>query len=71
MMSKTFQCEDCGSVEGYRSRPRNFLERRVLPLIFLRPVRCGDCFRRYYRPNFIEVRERPELQPPPAQRAAA
>jgi len=70
MMSKTFQCEDCGSVEGYRSRPRSFLERHVLPLLGLRPVRCGDCFRRYYRPSFVVVRERPEIRPP-AQRAAA
>ena len=70
MLSKTFRCEDCGSIEGYRSRPRNFMERRILPLVGLKPVRCGDCYRRYYRPNFIEVKDRPELSSP-AQRAAA
>jgi hypothetical protein len=70
MLSRTFQCEDCGSVEGYRSRPRNFLEKHILPLMGLRPVRCADCFRRYYRPSFVVVRERTEAHPP-AQRAAA
>lgn len=70
MLSKKFHCDDCGGGEGYRSRPRNFLERRILPMMGMKPVRCGDCYRRYYRPNFVEVRERPELHPP-AQRVAA
>ena len=70
MLSRTFHCDDCGSIEGYRSRPRNFFEKRLLPLVGLRPVRCGDCFRRYYRPTFVEVRERPEVHGS-VQRAAA
>jgi hypothetical protein len=50
-MRKTFQCVDCGSVEGYRSRPRNVIEKYILPLLLgLRPVRCADCFRQSYQP---------------------
>jgi hypothetical protein len=58
MLSKPFKCVDCGSSEGYRSRPRTFTEKYLLPLLLLRPVRCGDCFRRCYRPIFVPVRER-------------
>ena len=57
-MNKSFQCSDCGSLVGYRSRPRTFLERYILPLFLLRPVRCGDCFRRCYLPVSVEVRDR-------------
>jgi hypothetical protein len=58
MLSKQFQCRDCGSPNGYRSRPRTFTEKYILPALYLRPVRCGDCFRRFYRPLFVQVRER-------------
>ena len=58
MISKSFQCNDCGSLVGYRSRPRTFLEKYILPLFLLRPVRCGDCFRRCYVSISVEVRER-------------
>jgi hypothetical protein len=34
-------CRDCGSEVGFRSRRRNFAEKFILPLLFLRPVRCG------------------------------
>jgi predicted RNA-binding Zn-ribbon protein involved in translation (DUF1610 family) len=53
-----YQCPDCGSQIGFRSRRRSFLERYVLPLFLLQPVRCGDCFRRDYRLVFTRVRER-------------
>src|SRR5947209_3431250 len=43
MLSKLFQCQDCGSFDGYRSRPRNFSEKYLLPLVLLLPVRCADC----------------------------
>ena len=59
-MRKRFQCVDCGSVEGYRSRPRNFIEKYILPVLGLRLVRCADCFRRSYQPFFVTVRERPK-----------
>jgi len=58
MLSKLFHCTDCGSSDGYRSRPRNFTEKYILPLLFLRPVRCSDCYRRCYRPTVVQVRER-------------
>jgi hypothetical protein len=60
MLSKRFGCKDCGSTEGYRSRPRTFLERYMLPFVLMRPVRCGDCFRRTYEWSFVEIRERHE-----------
>ena len=58
MWLKQFQCRDCGGLTGFRSRPRTFTEKYVLPLLLLRPVRCGDCFRRCYRSTLTEVRER-------------
>lgn len=53
-----YHCADCGSEIGFRSRRRSFLERYLLPLFLLQPVRCGDCFRRDYRLIFVRVRER-------------
>jgi len=60
MFPRQFRCIDCGGVEGYRSRPRTFVEKYILPLLLLRPVRCADCFRRGYRLVTVEVRERNE-----------
>lgn len=65
MLSKSFQCRDCGSVDGYRSRPRTFTERFLLPVLFLRPVRCADCFRRSYLSVFVHVRDRHEPKATP------
>jgi hypothetical protein len=45
-----FRCYNCGSREGYVSRPRNLLEKYALSSILLRPVRCGECYRRSWRP---------------------
>jgi hypothetical protein len=59
-MRKPFQCVDCGSVEGYRSHPRNVIEKYILPVLGLQTVRCGDCFRRSYEPFFVITRKRPE-----------
>jgi hypothetical protein len=53
-----FRCRDCSSEVGFRSRRRSLLERYVLPLFLLKPVRCGECFRRDYRLIFTPVRER-------------
>jgi hypothetical protein len=53
-----FHCDDCGSEVGFRSRRRTFSERYLLPVFFLRPVRCAECFRRDYRLIFMPVRER-------------
>jgi hypothetical protein len=56
--ARTYICHDCGSEVGFRSRRRNFLERYLLPVMLLQPVRCGECFRRDYRLVFTQVRER-------------
>ncbi len=62
MVRKPFRCRDCGSVEGYCSRPRNVIEKYMLPVLGLRPVRCPDCYRRSYEPFFVIVREHSESE---------
>lgn len=56
--AQPYRCNDCGSEVGFRSRRRNLTERLILPLFLLRPVRCGECFRRDYRLIFTQVRPR-------------
>ena len=56
--ARPYICHDCGSETGFRSRRRTLIERYVLPLLLLQPVRCGECFRRDYRLIFTQVRER-------------
>jgi len=53
-----FHCYFCGSEEGYSSRRRSLFEREVLPWLYLRPVRCGVCFRRFYLPASVPLRSR-------------
>jgi len=53
-----FHCYYCGSEQGYSSRRRNVFESSLLPWFFLRPVRCGDCSRRFYVPVSVPVRHR-------------
>jgi hypothetical protein len=53
-----FHCDDCGGDTGFRSRPRSFSERWLLPIFLLKPVRCGECFRRDYRLLFMSVKDR-------------
>jgi hypothetical protein len=63
----SYFCRDCGSELGFRSRRRNFAERYLLPLLLLKPVRCGECFRRDYRLIFTRVCDRmpePAKMPP-------
>jgi len=55
-----FHCCFCGSEEGYCSRRRGVFEREVLPWLYLRPVRCGVCFRRFYLPASVPLRSRGE-----------
>jgi hypothetical protein len=57
-LARPYQCRDCGSEVGFRSRRRSFTERFILPLFLLQPVRCGECFRRDYRLIFTQVRDR-------------
>ena len=56
--AQAYCCRDCGSEVGFRSRRRTLTERYILPLFLLKPVRCGECFRRDYRLLFTPVRER-------------
>jgi hypothetical protein len=58
LFTPRYRCSDCGSEEGFRSRRRTLTERILLPLFLMRPVRCGECFRRDYRWMFTPVRDR-------------
>lgn len=71
MPTKPFQCRDCGSHNGYRSRSRTLAEKYLLPVLLLRPVRCAECFRREYTWLFIQVRVREREAPALPYRAAA
>ncbi len=53
-----FRCRGCGGKEAYRSRPRGFLEKYVLPFLFLQTVRCERCYHRSYVLSTIPVLER-------------
>jgi hypothetical protein len=53
-----FHCDDCDSDVGFRSRRRTFMEQFILPLFLLKPVRCGECFRRDYRFILVPVKNR-------------
>jgi hypothetical protein len=60
MFPRLYECKDCGGFNGYRSRPKDLIERFLLPLLLLRPTRCGDCFKRSYQFAFVRVRPRRE-----------
>jgi hypothetical protein len=53
-----FYCRGCGGQEAYRSRPRGFFEKYVLPLLLLQTVRCERCYHRLYVLSTISVPER-------------
>ena len=55
-----FRCHQCGSPEGYVSRPRNLFEKYGLRLFYLRTARCGDCYTRSYRPAGVHLLPRPK-----------
>jgi hypothetical protein len=57
-VNSSYRCLDCGSEAGFKSRRRTLTERFLLPLVLLKPVRCGECFRRDYWWTWIPVRER-------------
>jgi hypothetical protein len=61
-----FYCRECGFQPAYRSRPRGFFERYVLPLLLLQRVRCDRCYHRGFAFRTIPVIERtqPESKPP-------
>ena len=49
-------CPTCGSPNAYFSRRLSFTEKFILPLLFLRPYRCVNCFQRYYRITGLNAR---------------
>lgn len=53
-----FVCHGCGGAHGYASRPRTFREKFILPLFLMRPVRCGDCYQRSWRPLSVALMSR-------------
>lgn len=55
MFFREFRCTRCGSDAGYESRPRNFVERYMAPVFFLRTVRCGGCYGRSFRPMSVPL----------------
>ncbi len=57
-----FHCRGCGGQEAYRSRPRGFFEKYVLPLLLLQPVRCEHCYHRSYVLRTIPATERPQTE---------
>ena len=56
--AKPYRCRDCGKGVGFRSRPLTMMERYILPLTLMQPVRCAECSRRDYRLIFTPVSER-------------
>ena len=64
-----FRCKRCGHLVGYRSRPRGVVEKFLLPLVFVRPVRCGGCMRRTYGLVFMPAEQRNENHISPAEAA--
>jgi hypothetical protein len=53
-----FYCRECGGQEAYRSRPRGFFEKYVLPVLLLQAVRCERCYHRVYVLRTIPVHKR-------------
>jgi ribosomal protein L37E len=53
-----FYCRGCGFQEAYRSRPRSYFEKHVLPFLLLQPVRCERCYHRTYTLSTITVLDR-------------
>jgi len=58
-----YQCSDCSGIDGYRSRPRNFLEKWGLRMLLLRAVRCDHCYHRNYVFVTVRVPKRMPRQP--------
>jgi len=58
MFGSRFQCPDCGSPDAFRSRRRTFLEKYILPLFLLKPVRCANCYLRMNASTLTPARER-------------
>jgi hypothetical protein len=57
-----FHCRGCGAHEAYRSRPRGFFEKYVLPFLLLQAVRCERCFHRGYVLRTIPALDRVQTE---------
>jgi len=57
-----FHCRGCGAQEAYRSHPRGFFEKYVLPLLLLQAVRCERCSHRSYVWRMIPALDRVRLE---------
>ena len=64
-----FHCRGCGAHEAYRSRPRGFFEKYVLPFLLLQTVRCEHCYHRGYVLRTIPALEREESEGKQSQSA--
>jgi len=70
MFRDNYRCSDCGCAVAFRSRRRGVFEKLILPLLFLKPVRCFNCFRRSTTSLFTKTRPA-EVRPAASSRAAA
>jgi hypothetical protein len=52
-------CPHCNQADICISRPNSLWE-EIAILLLLRPVRCRDCMRRFYRPLFVATPLAPE-----------
>lgn len=68
--SEEFHCKSCGAHQAFRSRPRSFFERYLLPLLMLQTVRCERCFHRSYILRKIAVHDKPQSEHKPSRSAA-
>ena len=66
-----FHCRGCGAQEAYRSRPRSFFEKHVLPFLLLQAVRCERCYRRVYVWSTIPALDRVQPDRKQAQSQAS
>ena len=55
---REFHCPDCYGQKAYRSRYRSSVEKALLFLLMLKPVRCERCFHRSYTLRTVPVLER-------------
>ena len=58
---REFHCPDCYGQNAYRSRYRSMVEKALLFLLMLKPVRCERCFHRSYTLRTVPVLPRVAL----------
>lgn len=55
---QVFHCPECGNDEAYRSRARGLIEKSLLLVLMLKPVRCDHCYHRSYAFRGVPVMAR-------------